>query len=112
VDAFPRLKWDGNRTWREYPGLAGLFWTLGLARALQPLQVMLVLGLCVLFARRPRLAAVPAYGVAIFLAFVLTNHMLWPYFYQPALVAALAALVTARVAEEGPGGVVPAVSVL
>src|SRR6185436_13958570 len=28
VDAFPRLKWDGNRTWREYPGLAGLFWTL------------------------------------------------------------------------------------
>jgi hypothetical protein len=113
VDRFPRLKWQGTFTWREYPGLAGLFWTLGLERWMQPLQAALVVALVVLFAgRRGRAEAVPAYGVAVFLAFILTNHMLWPYFYQPAIVAALCAVVTARSEEASRAGRVPAVSVL
>jgi uncharacterized membrane protein len=97
VGHFPRLRWDSNRTWQEYPGLAGLFWTFGLQRWLQRLQLGAVLALVLLFQRKGgRLAAVPAYGVATFLAFVLTNHMLWPYFYQPAIVAALCAAVSAQ----------------
>jgi hypothetical protein len=97
VEKFPALRWHSSHTWVEYPGLAGLFWTYGLQRWLQPLQIVTVAGLVLLFARKGgRLAALPAHGVAVSLAFVLTNHMLWPYFYQPALVAALCAVVTAQ----------------
>jgi hypothetical protein len=97
LEKFPALRWHGSHTWREYPGLAGLFWTLGWQRWLQPLQITAVAILVALFARRGgRLAAVPGYGVAVFLAFMITNQMLWPYFYQPALVAALCAAVTAH----------------
>lgn len=97
VDRFPALKWSGPRTWREYPGLAGLFWTLGWQRWMQPLQVAVVGALLALFfRRRGRLETVPAYGVGVWIAFMLTNHMLWPYFYQPAIVAALCAAVTAK----------------
>jgi len=56
-----------------------------------------VTGLVAWFWRKNgRAETVPAYGVAVFLAFVICNHMLWPYFYQPAIVAALCAAVTAR----------------
>ena len=99
VGRFPALRWSTLRTWREYPGLAGLFWTLGLERWLQRLQVVAVAALVALFWRKGgRSPAVPAFGVAVFLAFMICNHMLWPYFYQPAIVAALCALVTAPAA--------------
>jgi hypothetical protein len=35
-------------------------------------------------------------AVSLAVTVEITNHMLWPYFYQPALVAALCAVVTAR----------------
>jgi hypothetical protein len=96
LERFPRLRWTEARTWLEYPGLGGLFWTLGIERWLQPLQAALVVGLATWFARaRAGVAAVPAFGVAIHLAFVLSNQVLWPYFYHPAIVAALCAAVTA-----------------
>ena len=36
LDRFPRAKWVESRAWAVNPGLAGVFWTLGLERWLKP----------------------------------------------------------------------------
>jgi hypothetical protein len=94
LDRYPRQKWVGARTWREYTGFAGLFWEHGLERWLKPLQATAVVACVAAYFRRGgRLAALPAAAVATFLVFMVWNPVIWPYYYAPAAVLALLAAV-------------------
>jgi hypothetical protein len=93
LDLFPRLKWRAGGDWVNHAGLSGLFWLSGLERWLKPLQALLVAFVALLYGRRgARRQELPAFGAAAFLAFMVFNPVIWPYFHQPALVAALLAL--------------------
>ncbi len=93
MDGFPRSKWIESRTWARYTGLAGVFWSLGLERLLKPFQLVAVGVIVWRYARRGATAAlVPAFATAILIVFVALNPVIWPYLYQPAIVAALLAL--------------------
>jgi hypothetical protein len=93
-DLFPRLRWDMDNTWARMVGFSGMFWRHDLVAALKPLQALMIAGLIVLYAiwgaTYRRLAPL---GVASFLLFTVFNPILWPYLYNPALVAALVSAV-------------------
>jgi uncharacterized membrane protein len=93
LSRYPGVSWTAYQPWARYAGFGGLFWRAGLARALAPVQWLLVGSLTFLFARRGarRLAA---HVAAAFVAFMLFNSVHWPYFYQPAIFVALLAIVT------------------
>jgi hypothetical protein len=108
LDRFPRLKWAEARTWAKVPGFSGLLWTLGHESWLKPLQVASVALILALFFRRGAHAAeLPRHVAAAYLLFVLWNPILWPYLYQPALVAALLGLAAARSAPRIDAGTLP-----
>lgn len=99
LDRFPRSKWDESREWALHPGLAGVFWTLHLERWMKPLQLTLMAGLAILYARKtgsagPR-ATLGAELVAVFLLFMLFNPMVWSYLWEPSVCLALVALASA-----------------
>ena len=99
------------------PGFSGLFWAHGREGWLKPIQLAAVLGVAGLYAAR---GAAPAdlgrHAAGAFLLFTLFNPVLWPYLYQPALLAALLAVaagglappeaVAAGAATPAPGGAV------
>jgi hypothetical protein len=93
LDRFPRDKWIRFRTWQRYVGFSGLYWREGLEAWLKPTQalsVAIVTGLFAWAGGRP--ARLPRFAAAAFTLFMCTNPVLWPYFYQPALLALLLAL--------------------
>jgi hypothetical protein len=91
---FPRLKWETERTWNIMPGLSGLFWRCGLVGVLKPLQALLLLSLLLLFWRaRAAVGRLAPFVAAAFLLFMVLNPVLWPYLYNPALIASLLAVV-------------------
>jgi hypothetical protein len=105
LSRFPREKWLESRTWATYPGLAGVFWTLHLERWMKPIQVALVSGLSVLFARRtaavgPRGLVAPQL-VGVLLAFLLFNPVIWGYLWEAAVAVSLVALAAQREPQVG-----------
>ncbi len=91
---FPRLKWETERTWAIMPGLSGLFWRSGLVGVLKPLQSLLLLSLLLLFWRaQAAVGRLAPFVAAAFLLFMVLNPVLWPYLYNPALIASLLAVV-------------------
>lgn len=100
IDRFPSAKWAETREWTLHPGLAGLFWTLHLERWMKPLQIGLIAGLAILYARKtaakgPRETLGSELG-AVFLLFMLFNPMIWSYLWEPSVCLALVALASAR----------------
>jgi hypothetical protein len=90
---FPRQRWEMDNTWARIVGFSGIFWRHKLVIALKPLQGFMLAGLVALYwrwgATRRQLAP---FGVAAFLLFTAFNPIVWPYLYNPALVAALMAV--------------------
>ena len=96
LDRFPGTKWNAYHTWQRYVGFGGLFWRVGLARWLAPIQWSLVAGLAALYVRRGNgRNLLPAHLASAFIAFMVFNSVHWPYFYQPALWCGLLALAVA-----------------
>jgi hypothetical protein len=93
-ELFPRLRWDMDQTWARMVGFSGVFWRHGLVGILKPIQALLLAGLIGLYwrwgAAGARLAPLV---VAAFLLFMVFNPVLWPYLYNPALLAALVAAI-------------------
>src|SRR5262249_25729389 len=97
-------------TWRRYLGLSAAFWEKQVPWMLKPIQAVLVLALTGLYASRRRtddhLAPYAAAALGVFMVF---NPVIWPYLYQPALVALLFATLTAyRQENVGSGGMLEA----
>lgn len=90
---YPRLRWEMDHTWARQTGFSGIFWRRNLVGLLKPLQALLVGSLLALFwwrgAQMGQLAPLVA---AAFLLFMVFNPVLWPYLYNPALIAALVAV--------------------
>jgi hypothetical protein len=92
LQRYPGIRWDMSRTWAEYAGLAGLFWEHGLQRWLKPLQALALGAVVIVYWRRgspPEGFA--AFCTAGFLAFMVCNPVIWPYYYAPAVIAGLLA---------------------
>jgi hypothetical protein len=93
-DLYPRLRWEMDHTWARQTGFSGVFWRRGLEDMLKPIQAVLLVVLAVLNWRRgATVRQLAPFIAAAFLLFVVFNPVLWPYLYNPALVAALVALV-------------------
>ena len=93
-DLFPRLRWEMDHTWARMVGFSGIFWRHGLVGGLKPLQALLIAGLAVLYWRWGATAGrLAPFVTAALLLFTVFNPVLWPYLYNPALVAALVAIV-------------------
>jgi hypothetical protein len=92
LNRFPGEKWAEEETWVQITGFAGEFWRRGWETWLKPIQAALVLLVAAVYAARraPRAALLP-HTVAAFILFMLFNPVLWPYLYNPALVAAMLA---------------------
>lgn len=93
LDRFPRDKWVRFKTWQRYVGFSGFYWRTGLEAWLKPTQALGVAIVAALFAwAGARPARLGRFCAAGFTAFMVFNPVLWPYFYQPALVAMLIVL--------------------
>jgi hypothetical protein len=91
---YPRLRWELDHTWARQTGFSGIFWRRGLEELLKPLQAGLLLALAGLAWWRGAAAWMIAPLVcAAYLLFMVFNPVLWPYLYNPALIAALVAVV-------------------
>ena len=92
VERFPRLKWLTERTWGDITGFSGLFWQWRLEQWLKPIQLATTMLIATIYAvRGARRSDLLSHATAAFLIFMLFNPVLWPYLYNPALVAALLA---------------------
>ncbi len=92
LDRFPGTKWQGEETWVQITGWSGEFWRRGWETWLKPIQMLLVLLVTALYAlRRASRADLLPYSTAAFILFMSFNPVLWPYLYNPALIAALLA---------------------
>ena len=93
LDRFPRMKWQTERTWAEITGFSGFFWEWGREAWLKPIQAVVVALVAALYAARGAARPdLPRHATAALLLFTLFNPVLWPYLYNPALVAALLAV--------------------
>ncbi len=93
LDRMPRGTWQDFRTWAGITGFSGLFWARGWEGWLKPIQGALVALVSVLYAvRGASRADLTRHVVGAYLLFTLFNPVLWPYLYNPALVAALLAV--------------------
>jgi hypothetical protein len=93
LSRYPGTTWRAYRPWARYVGFGGIFWSAGLEHALAPIQWGLVAGVSALLARRaPSSEAFASHVASAFVAFMLFNSVHWPYFFQPAVCAALVAL--------------------
>jgi hypothetical protein len=95
ISRYPAFNWQDCQRWQRYVGFGGLFWRVGIERALAPIQWLLVAAITALFARS-RGRRLASHVAAAFVAFMLFNSVHWPYFYQPAIFVALLAIVTAE----------------
>jgi hypothetical protein len=103
LSRYPRTKWQADHSWREITGFSGLFWEWGLETWLKPIQAGLIACVTAVFALRgARLTDLGRHATATFLLFMLFNPVLWPYYYNPALVTALLAIGGASVLEPMP----------
>ncbi len=94
-DLYPRLRWDMGHTWAHHVGFSGMFWRHDLVNLLKPLQAVMLISLALIYwLRQATLSALLPLCVAAFLLFMLFNPVLWPYLYNPALIAALIAVST------------------
>ena len=92
LERFPRIKWRTERTWGDITGFSGMLWQWRLERWLKPIQLGTTLLVAAIYAwRGARRSDLLAHATAAFLLFMLFNPVLWPYLYNPALVAALLA---------------------
>ncbi len=98
-DMYPRLRWEMDNIWAFMIGFSGVFWRHDLVGLLKPLQAILLLGLGGVFwlYRCAAWRAAPII-VAAYLLFTMFNPVLWPYLYNPALIAAL---ITATMLAQG-----------
>lgn len=107
LNRFPRIKWNQDHTWSRITGFAGYFWQNGQERWLKPIQAALVLAVTALYiVRGAQPAELTRYCAAAFLLFILFNPVLWPYLYNPALVAAFLAVATSGIHRQTPQDVV------
>jgi hypothetical protein len=97
LDRFPREKWRTEHTWAQITGFSGYLWEWRLEHWLKPIQFGSVALVAGLFAWHgaPR-TALAAHAVAAYILFTLFNPVLWPYLYNPALVAAVLAVAGAE----------------
>ena len=100
LDRLPLLKWQTDKSWAYEIGLAGPFWAAGAQSWLKPLQALLLGGLFLAgLALRPRPLRTPSaalrWGAAAYLLFMVVNPVIWPYLYEPALLALVFALLPA-----------------
>ncbi len=92
IDGWPRQKWleTDPPIWSVITGFSGEFWARGAQGWLKPIQALIVLSIAGLYwLRGARLTLLTSHAVAAFLGFMLFNPVLWPYLYNPALVAGL-----------------------
>lgn len=103
LNRFPREKWSTQRTWAEITGFSGYFWEWRIEQWLKPIQILSMAGVSALFAwRGARRSELAAHAVAAYVIFTLFNPVLWPYLYNPALVAAMLAVAGAEVVPARP----------
>ncbi len=103
LDRFPRMKWETERTWTQITGFSGFFWERGREQWLKPIQLAAVALVAAIYAARGASRAdLPRHAVGAFLLFMLFNPVLWPYLYDPALIAALLAVAGAGLAQPAP----------
>ncbi|NNJ09780.1 hypothetical protein EKD04_005525 [Chloroflexales bacterium ZM16-3] len=92
-DLYPRLRWDMDQTWARMIGFSGMFWRHKLVGLLKPIQAVLLLSTAALYHRGGSTTmGMAPYVTAAFLFFTLFNPVLWPYLYNPALLAALVSI--------------------
>ncbi len=92
-DLYPRLRWELDQTWARMIGFSGMFWRHHLVGLLKPIQALLLLGVAAHYQRGGATALrLAPYVATAFLLFTLFNPVLWPYLYNPALLAALVAV--------------------
>jgi hypothetical protein len=97
LSRFPTEKWEAEHTWVDITGYAGEFWARGWEDWLKPVQLALVLAVTALYARHhAKRMDLLRYATAAFILFMLFNPVLWPYLYNPALIAALLATAVPR----------------
>lgn len=97
LNRFPREKWRTQHTWAEITGFSGYFWEWRIEQWLKPIQLLCIAGVSALFAwRGARRSELAAHTVAAYVLFTLFNPVLWPYLYNPALVAAMLAVAGAE----------------
>jgi hypothetical protein len=94
LDRFPRMKWRTEHTWATITGFSGFFWEWGREAWLKPIQALGV-GLIALvyLLRGASQSDLPRHATAAYIVFTLFNPVLWPYLYNPALVAGWLAVV-------------------
>ncbi len=95
IDGWPRQKWtetDPN-VWSIITGYSGEFWARDTEHLLKPIQMLIVGVIALLFwLRGAQVEEVCNYAAAAYLGFMLFNPVLWPYLYNPVLIAGLVAV--------------------
>jgi uncharacterized membrane protein len=92
IGGWPRQKWieTDPHIWSVITGFSGEFWARGTEHWLKPIQALIVLLIAAVYWRRgARLTLLTSHAVPAFLGFMLFNPVLWPYLYNPALIAGL-----------------------
>jgi hypothetical protein len=89
ITRFPTQKWLEARSWARLPGFSAAFFTMGIERLLQPLQIGSTIG--VLWIAYRRRVPAPAALVSTHLVFMVFNPVVWLYLYEPAYVYAMVA---------------------
>jgi hypothetical protein len=98
LNRFPREKWRTQHTWAEITGFSGYLWEWRLEQWLKPIQFVSLVAVSALFGwRGARRSELTAHAVAAYVIFTLFNPVLWPYLYNPALVAAFLAVAGAEI---------------
>ena len=92
IDGWPRQKWleTDPHIWSIITGFSGEFWSRGTQHWLKPIQAVIVaLALGLFWLRGARAQQLCAHAAAAYLGFMLFNPVLWPYLYNPVLIAGL-----------------------
>lgn len=96
INGWPRQKWleTDPHVWSIITGFSGEFWSRGTERWLKPIQTVIVaLSTLVFWIRGAREDQLCAHAGAAYLGFMLFNPVLWPYLYNPVLIAGLVGVV-------------------
>lgn len=103
LQRFPGQKWETEQTWATITGFSGFFWEWGREGWLKPIQAIAVAAIAGLYlARGATRVDLLGYATAALLVFTLFNPVLWPYLYNPALIAGWLAFSGAGIAETVP----------
>jgi hypothetical protein len=92
ITGWPRQKWleTDPHVWSIITGYSGEFWARGNEHLLKPIQMLIVGGIALLFwLRGAQVEELCNYAAAAYLGFMLFNPVLWPYLYNPVLIAGL-----------------------